>query len=597
MRFSLSFLALALQNTVLVASLPPASPLGPGYLPPTDLTSSDSIIAAAWSDFSALIDSYTSTNQSIEGVVPDFSTYTLSTGAFSIYDAGAAQALQHHYTAPDVKSSNLGVTQVDGDSIYRVESVTKSFTVYLTLIEIGSRYWDFPITDFVPELAEFAEKTTPDILNVVNWKEVTLGALAGQIAGIPRDEAIQDQDLLGTLPDPTEEGLPPLNVSAEAIDACLPYVNATGIDCPEDLFLQQVTKRAPVYLPWTTPIYTNLGYNLLALVVENITGKSFDTMIKEDMLKPLGMNSTYWSGDLPGLSQAVVPGGNSSALEDDFLVTNVNDAASGGVYSTINDLAKYGTSILNSTLLSPEETRKWLKPITHTGSLQASVGRPWEILRVIQPVTGRVNDLYTKEGDGTGSSAYLILSPDHGAGISILIAGNGSTVLANTVVADAIVSTLIPAFEAQAAKESSLNFAGTYKSPSPSLNSSVTLSVDPTQGPGLMLKSWVTNGTDLSPFLLQFFGDEGALFPTDLSTAGPGKAGKTAFRATFGNSTNTRSQGLFTQENTIDGDWVGVDANIYGGVAIDLFVFDIDAKGQGVSVTPAAFRALLKKVA
>ena len=594
----LPILALLLQNTVFVSSTPAAALLGPGYPPPTDLTSNCSLVSAAWSNFGATINTYIDRNQTLQGLVPNLGSYTFSVGAFSIFDSRAAKKLQYHHTGRDVETSNTGVTRVDGDSIYRVASVTKAFTVYLVLIEVGSRYWDRPITDFIPELAKYSNTTAPDPLNVVDWRSVTLGALAGQIAGIPRDTAVFGGDLLlsqGASSDLTKLGLPPLNFSnPDGLDPCVSFVNATTISCPRDQYFEAVTKRPPVFSPWTTPIYTNGGFALLSLALENITGRSFRTMFQEDMIKPLGMDSTALQAT--DLVHAVIPGGNTSKAYNSYRNLAENDLASGGVFSSINDLAKFGLSILNSTLLPQQETRKWLKPISHTGSFQFSVGRPWEIFRVTNPINGRVSDLYTKGGDGPGYSSYLILSPDHGAGFTILITGSASTLIASPAIADILTSTVVPALESQAAAEAADNFAGTYASKSPSLNSSVTLSVDPSRGAGLLVTSWISNGTDMFSWLASSAGDELSLFPTDLRGAPVGQAGQVAFRGTFGQSKFTRDVGIFVDQTTTNLAWEDVDSLFYGGASLDLFVFDVEAKGNAVAVRPAATHAKLQKV-
>ena len=595
MRYTLLIIPSVLQYVTSVTSAPVAAPLGPGYSPPTDFTSNNSLIPAAWSNFGATIESYIQANQSVEGLVPNLGSYTFSVGAFSVYDACAAQALQYHTTGSDVKTSNIGATKADGDSIYRIASISKAFTVYLTLLEIGSGYWDSPVTDFVSELADFASKAPKDPINFVDWKQVTLGALAGQIAGLPRDTPIDGSDMAIVGTDSTSLGLPPLNDTIAAIDPCITSANASGIHCSDNTHLQAVYERAPVYLPWSTPIYSDLAYNILSYAVENITGKSFGDMMEKDIFKPLGMNTTYYT-IVPTLNNAIIPGGKATTAATAFSSIDEPSIASGGISSTINDLAKFGISILNSTLLCPEETRKWLKPISHTGSLYESVGRPWEILRITQPVTGRVNDLYTKVGGATGYSSFLILSPDHGAGFSILVAGNASTDLANTVIADALSSTVIPALEAQAAAEAARNFAGKYISASPTLNSSLTLAVTPSSGSGLLVTSWISNSTDMFSWLTKSAGDELALFPTDLRTAAFDQAGKVAYRGTFGSSTFPSGLGPFTDQQTVDGTWVLVDSKIYGGVILDLFVFDVDAQGRAVSVSPVATRATLRKV-
>ena len=585
-----------------ISCTPAAAFLGPGFPPPKDLSSNSSLVRAAWSNFTATLESYIRANTTVEGLVPNLGSYSFSVGAFSIYDEAATETLQYHHTGSDVKISNSGVTHVDGDSIYRVASITKLFTVYLTLLEIGSGYWDCPITDFLPDLAAFAEKTPLDPLHVVDWNGVTLGTLAGQMSGIPRDTALFASDLsiqyfTSGLPQ-LASGLPPLNLSSlDELDPCFSYSNTTGTFCPNNIHLQSYTQRDPVFAPWTNPMYTNGGFALLALAVENITGKAFGTLFEDDMFKPLGMASTFYKS-MTDYSRTVSPGGSEGAAYPLLRLIAANDAASGGIYSTTNDLAKFGLSILNSTLIAPEETRKWLKPITHTGSLQFSVGRPWEIFRFTQPSTGRINDLYTKAGDAPPVyGSYLILSPDHGAGFSILLASNQTTVVARSALADTLTSTVVRALESQAAAESVRNFAGRYVSNSTSLNSSVTLTVDPSTGSGLHVTSWTSNSTDMFPLLESITGNELSLFPTGLHSALPGQAEKIAFRGSYGSSTFSRDVGLFVDEGTTNSVWETIDSSIYGRASFDLFLFDVDANGKAVAVTPAVTRATLHKIA
>ena len=75
------------------------------------------------------------------------------------------------------------------DSIYRVGSLSKLITIYLFLIEAGPRYWNYPITEFVPELAAAAEECSAeeDPVDCIDWEDITLGALASNLAGVPRD--------------------------------------------------------------------------------------------------------------------------------------------------------------------------------------------------------------------------------------------------------------------------------------------------------------------------------------------------------------------------------------------------------------------------
>lgn len=62
---------------------------------------------------------------------------------------------------------------MDGDSIYRIASTTKLFTVYLLLLKVGDGIFNDPVPKYLPELA-----------GIQNWDEITVGALAGYMGGI-----------------------------------------------------------------------------------------------------------------------------------------------------------------------------------------------------------------------------------------------------------------------------------------------------------------------------------------------------------------------------------------------------------------------------
>ena len=96
----------------------------------------------------------------------------------------------NYHAAKNLKDINQnGTTTIDGDTVYRLGSLTKIFTVLTWLTEDGDKNWFTPITEFLPELKEIQAKTNPgkDPVRYVNWDEITIGALAGQMAGVPRD--------------------------------------------------------------------------------------------------------------------------------------------------------------------------------------------------------------------------------------------------------------------------------------------------------------------------------------------------------------------------------------------------------------------------
>lgn len=113
--------------------------------------------------------------------------------SFSVdfYSVRDAQPLfTYHHSAPDLANATEGVQRVDSNTIYRTGSISKVFTVYTYLQNVGDSTWNQPITRYVPQLAAVANATEDSDVDVVKWEDVTVGALASHLAGIARDAAL-----------------------------------------------------------------------------------------------------------------------------------------------------------------------------------------------------------------------------------------------------------------------------------------------------------------------------------------------------------------------------------------------------------------------
>ncbi|CZR65844.1 uncharacterized protein PAC_15744 [Phialocephala subalpina] len=320
----------------------------------------------------------------------------------------------------------------------------------------------------------------------------SLGYHDQSLTGVPGDGQPWNQDLnlLRTVGiNPEDYGLPPLDPNDPApISPCLADLELLAADrlaaCPPNLYFEGVIGRPPIFRSWTSPAYANDGFMLLGIALANITGKSLDQLYSSAVFNPLRMsNSTSEVPPQPDWSQCVISGNDTSL----WAVPTSLSVSSGGIFSTINDLAKLGTAILNSTLLPSNKTRQWMKPVSHTASLEFSVGAPWEIYRYTHSDAGAVTDIYTKIGDANNLTGYATLLLDYDAGFNILTAGSTlqKSNLAATI-ANMITTTMIPTLETQAFAEAESNFAGTYRSNPPDLNSSLTLTVNKSStDPGL----------------------------------------------------------------------------------------------------------------
>lgn len=171
---------------------------------------------------------------------------------------------------------------------------------------------------------------------------------------------------------------------------------------------------------------------------------------------------------------------------------------SGGLYASGADFRATGLSILNSELLSPAATQEWLKPRGGTGSLVELVGAPWEIARLMIPVTPgsnrtRLCDVYLKAGGNIDYNAVFGISPDHGIGFSILVAGTTSSP-SRWLIRDAVAETFVIAAEHAAVENAKMKLAGTFVHEQMP-NTNLTLTVDDGK-PGIGLDSLYVEGVE-----------------------------------------------------------------------------------------------------
>lgn len=188
------------------------------------------------------------------------------------------------------------------DTWCRVESISKSVTAWgvMKLVEQGRVDLDAPVVNYITSW-EFP----PSEYDI---DKVTLRQLLSNSSGMP----------LGTIGeryDPTGE-VPSLR-SRLSKDAVLMQEPGKGFS------------------------YSNTGFNILELMIEEVTGRDFAEYMKNEILLPLGMerSSFTWSDSF----DPVVPNGYD--LEGNPISVYVYpDKASGGLFASVEDIAAFITA-------------------------------------------------------------------------------------------------------------------------------------------------------------------------------------------------------------------------------------------------------------
>ncbi|KAK4222503.1 beta-lactamase-like protein 2 [Podospora fimiseda] len=543
--------------------------------------------------------------------------------AVEVFSAAEDKPLWSHYwTAPSLKNFNSsGVITVDANTVFRIGSITKVFTVLTFLATVGDGIWNDPITRHLPEIEAIAANATKGAIFTPDWDSITVGSLASQTSGLIRDYALLGElSYQLNLTDLHDMGFPPLNVSE--FPPCGSYPT-----CDREQLFEGLGKLPPSYGPFTTPTYSNLGFVLLSYIAERITGKEFKTLVQESVLDPLGLKHTFLS--TPDDSVGIIPGTRRTTTWGFELA---EESATGNMYTSPGDLSSLGRGILRSTLLKPAMTRRWLKPVSFTSDPKASVGMPWGIrqIQLEKNETYQFVHTFNKAGSLGAYSSLLAIIPELDIGFTIMAAGVVPAGLAMDI-ADTLTSTYVPTYMYVARSQAAETYAGEYRFvPSAAsnnntsnftrgsyrrfandstplaptnLNSSLIIAIEPSK-PGMGVYNWISNGTEMSYIAvainanitdeyLKKIDPSVRMYPTGLEQKLPNGGKRVAFKAVFEDLSLPAKSNSFSSDCAT---WVGVTAVVYGSRPLDLFIFDFDKNGKVKSVENAALRARLEKV-
>ena len=191
----------------------------------------------------------------------------------------------------------------DKNSVYRIASMTKSFTAaaVLSLRDAGKLRLDDPVSSWVPELEHLVYPSADSA-------QITIRHLLTMSAGWPQDDPWADRQLYRD-------------------DASM-----TG------LYREGITFSNP---PGITFEYSNYAYIVLGRIVSWVSGEPAIEYIERVLLKPLGMESTSWQPDAIADSKRAhgYRWEDEQWREEQPLASGGDVAAFAGLCSTIHDLA------------------------------------------------------------------------------------------------------------------------------------------------------------------------------------------------------------------------------------------------------------------
>ncbi|MDG2534218.1 serine hydrolase [Sphingomonas sp. HITSZ_GF] len=299
-----------------------------------------------------------------------------------------------------VKIGTYGMANVEwsapvgSDTRFQLASVTKMFTgvLLMRLVEQGKLGLDDPLTRWFSEAPQ-------------RWQGVQVRQLANHSSGLAEQWGA-------------------------ARDATVDSVVAKAMETPF------------AYPPGSEARYGFTDFTVLRAILEKAGGKPLPALLRDELLTPLGMTGTGFAmatddgtvrvGDVLAHRASVYGLRDGRLSTSDFFFAPQGYGA-GGLYSTIEDLARFFVAMDAGKLLRPESIRMLETPAALSGGKQASFGLGW----VVRPYRGA-----TLAGH-SGGPALADIARIEARQLTVVVLTNQQ--LFHPLLAEAILDTYLPA--------------------------------------------------------------------------------------------------------------------------------------------------------
>lgn len=221
------------------------------------------------------------------------------------------------------------------DTKFEIGSITKTFTA--TLIMQLEQQRRLALTDSICTYIEACPAA---------WSAVTLRHLLSHTSGIYNLTLSADYDKLHGVPQTREE------------------------------VLARFRTQPLTFVPGAKFDYSNSNYFLLAMVIEKVTGHTYESVLKQRILEPLDMRDTgviHRDSILPGHATGYRPT-KSWDMEVDSPTDPSWSFGAGSLYSTVGDLQKWSEALDSDRILPHAALERMWQPV------KGEYGYGWEVL-------------------------------------------------------------------------------------------------------------------------------------------------------------------------------------------------------------------------
>jgi CubicO group peptidase (beta-lactamase class C family) len=251
---------------------------------------------------------------------------SVAPGAAVLVKENGKIIFERGYGVSDLRSFR----KIDAHTNFRLASCTKQFTAMaiMLLVHDGKLHYEDRLTDVFPAFPEYG-------------KSITIHNLLNHTSGL-----LDYEDLMAQTP----EGTPEEKLS---------QIKDAGV---LEILERQKTTKFPPGAKWD---YSNSGYAVLAMVVGKVSGQPFGDFLHARIFAPLKMDATvaYEKGKNEVSNRAYGHTREKGAWRQMDQSSTSAVLGDGGVYSSLDDLAKWDEALTHHTLLSEDEMKPAITPV------------------------------------------------------------------------------------------------------------------------------------------------------------------------------------------------------------------------------------------
>ena len=313
---------------------------------------------------------------------------------------GLSLAVIDHGRAVKLKSygqANLETgTRMTPDSVVQIGSLTKSFTAaaIMLLVQDHKLGLDDPISRYIGEAPPA-------------WHDITIRQLLTHSAGL-------------------------------ATDGIAPDAKAVLGDYSESEFLASATAMPLQSPPGTAFAYSNIGYDLLSIIVSRVSGQTYGAFLQARIFGPAGMSATRLidrTAIVPNRAQGYLWTRGELRVCLPYSPTRYRGSAS--LQSTLRDLTRWDAVLNRDTLFTPDSRKQmWTSGMLKDGKA-TGYGFGWEISQI------NGHNLVTHNGAMNGFLSSLQRYTDDR--VTVIVTINQSDLAESRRIASGIARIYLPA--------------------------------------------------------------------------------------------------------------------------------------------------------